>query len=145
MLDRDGRSGRSDGGKAGGQLGVAELVQPLSGRRGRDQSRHALLRVAAMPQLSRGAVYNVCSGVQSTLAEVVSEARSLLNISAEPEWSSMEQRFWDTDVWVGSKAAMERDTGWRSTVGLHEGLARTIKWFEGHPEWLDFYREKIMR
>ena len=49
MLDRDGRSGRSDGSEAGGQLGVAEPVQPLSGRGGRDQSGQALLGVAAMP------------------------------------------------------------------------------------------------
>ena len=32
-----------------GQLEVAELIQPLSGRGGRDQSGQALLGVAAMP------------------------------------------------------------------------------------------------
>ena len=48
-LERDGRSERSDGGEAAGQLGVAELIQPLSGRGGRDQSGQALLGVAAMP------------------------------------------------------------------------------------------------
>jgi nucleoside-diphosphate-sugar epimerase len=109
-----------------------------------DDAVDAMLRVAMMPDLPRGAVYNVCSGSQRTLAEVVSLARELLNIKAEPEWSSMEQRVWDTDVWVGSAAAMERDTGWRAAVSWREGLARTIAWFQHHPEWLNYYREKIL-
>ena len=48
-VDRDGRPERIDGSEAVGQLEVAEPIQPLSGRGGRDQSGQALLGVAAMP------------------------------------------------------------------------------------------------
>jgi len=107
-----------------------------------DDAVDAMLRVAAMPELPRGAVYNVCTGTQSTLADVVSCVRDLLGVSVEPQWSTMEQRVWDTDVWVGSPTAIRRDTGWRAT-GLREGVASTAAWFEEHPELIQFYRERI--
>lgn len=109
-----------------------------------DDAVDAMLRVAARPELPRGAVYNVCWGSQSSLADVVVCVRDLLGIEEEPRWSSMEQRVWDTDVWVGSPLAMERDTGWRAAVGLREGLTSTIAWFKEHPEWVHFYREQIL-
>jgi dolichol-phosphate mannosyltransferase len=110
-----------------------------------DDAVDAMLETGKRKDLPRGAVYNVCTGIQTTLAEVVAHARALLTIEAEPQWSTMEQRVWDTDVWVGSASAMERDTGWKAAVDLREGLARTAAWFESHPEWSSFYREKILR
>ena len=45
----NGRSDRPGGGDADAELVVAELIQPLSGRGGRDQSGQSLPGVAAMP------------------------------------------------------------------------------------------------
>jgi hypothetical protein len=87
----------------------------------------------------RAALYITwCTGTQSTLGDVVFCTRELLGVAAEPQWSSMEQRVWDTDVWVGSPAALERDTGWRAALGLREGLASTIGWFKEHPRGFAF-------
>ena len=36
-----------------------------------------------------GTVYNVCTGVQTTLASLVETARELLGLTVEPEWSSI--------------------------------------------------------
>ena len=109
-----------------------------------DDAVSAIMRVSALPELPCGAVYNVCTGSQSILADVVAHARELLGIAERPQWSSMDPRPWDTDAWVGSPAAMERDTGWRASMGLREGLASTIAWFKEHPVWIHFYREKIV-
>jgi nucleoside-diphosphate-sugar epimerase len=105
-----------------------------------DDCVDAILRTASRPDLPRGAVYNVCTGVQSRLSEVVSLAQDLAGSHCEPEWSSMEQRAWDTNVWVGSPAAFEKAVGWRSAIGLREGLSRTISWFRRNPQWLQFYQ-----
>lgn len=110
-----------------------------------DDAVDAMLRVAAMPGLPRGVIYNVCTGTQSTLADVVTTARDLLNVAAEPQWSSMPQRTWDTDIWVGSPAAMEQATGWRAQTALREGFEKTIAWLEAHPEWIRFYCKRIFR
>jgi len=76
----------------------------------------------------RGAVYNLCTGVQTSLATVVETARTLMRIPVEPVWSSMPQRSWDTDIWVGSPAAMETEIGWRASIDFTTGLRRMIDW-----------------
>ena len=80
-----------------------------------------------------GAIYNLCTGTQTTLATVVETARRLMSIPVEPVWSSMEGRSWDTDIWVGSPAAMEESIGWRATIDFAAGLQRMIDWCRSHP------------
>jgi nucleoside-diphosphate-sugar epimerase len=91
-----------------------------------DDAVDALLCLARSPRA--GAVYNLCSGIQTSLAAVVETARRLMNIAAEPVWSSMERRSWDTDIWVGAPDALARDLGWRAGVDFATGLQRTIDW-----------------
>ena len=110
-----------------------------------DDCVEGLLRAASHPEIPRGSIYNLCSGSQSTLAELVTEVCAQLNISAEPQWSSMPPRSWDSDVWVGSPAAMERAIGWRARVELRAGIGRLTQWFREHPEWLSFYRSRIFQ
>src|SRR4029077_13210409 len=86
----------------------------------------AMLAVAAAPSPPRGAIYNVCSGVQTPLAEVVDTVRDLLAISAEPRWSTMPPRQWDTDRWVGSPDALADAVGWGANTSLRDGLRRTL-------------------
>ncbi len=105
----------------------------------------AILRTAAVAGgLPRGGVYNVASGVQSTLADVVGRVRLLLRIDAEPSWSTMPQRCWDTQVWIGSTARMAQDVGWRASIGLDEGLERTIGWLRANPRWLPYYNSRVI-
>jgi dolichol-phosphate mannosyltransferase len=103
----------------------------------------AMLRVAAAPPVERGTVLNVCSGSQTTLASAVAIARRLMQIPADPAWSSMSARSWDTDIWVGSPAAAEREIGWRARFDFETGMQHTIDWFRHHPEWLRFYAARI--
>jgi hypothetical protein len=51
----------------------------------------------------------------------------------------MPARSWDTDVWVGSPAAIGRDVGWRAQTTLPEGLKRTTDWLQADPERFHFY------
>jgi dolichol-phosphate mannosyltransferase len=90
----------------------------------------ALICIAKSPH--PGAVYNLCSGVQTSLGTVVETARKLMKIEAEPVWSSMERRSWDTDIWVGSPDALAKDLGWKVTTDFASGLQRTIDWTRGH-------------
>jgi len=104
-----------------------------------DDAVEAMLAVAALPQLPRGSVYNVCSGRQSTVASVVSLARELLAIAEEPVWSSLESRSWDTNTWVGVPDAIGRDAQWRASTDLRSGLQKTLEWLRQHPELCDIY------
>lgn len=108
-----------------------------------DDAVDAFLRAAARPDLPRGAVFNICTGQQSTIASAVAHVRTLLPVPAEPLWHSMEPRSWDTGIWLGSPAAALNQLAWRATTPLPNGLAQTLAWLTRDPARLRFYRDRI--
>lgn len=125
---------------------VPPLVSPSTARDfiHADDVVEGFVLAASHGHLPPGSVYNVATGIQTSMAELVREARRILRIPAEPVWGGMEPRPWDTDTWVGDAAAFQTDTGWRPRVSLAEGLARTINWLERNPRWLAEYRHRIL-
>ncbi len=105
-----------------------------------DDVCEAYLLAASTPGQEVGAVYNVGTGVQTTLQEIVAAARRLLAIEAEPEWGSMPERSWDTNVWVANPARIKAALGWSPRLDLERGLMRTIAWFRENPQHLERYR-----
>lgn len=103
----------------------------------------AMLQVAAAPSIARGAIYNICNGIQNSLEDVVAIAIRLMQIPEKPAWFTMDARSWDTDRWVGSPTRIRHEIGWRATVGLEVGMRRTIDWFRMHPELLSLYSKRI--
>ena len=93
-----------------------------------------------MPLDDPGAVFNVGSGRQSTLREVVTAAREVFDVAVDPDWGSMPQRAWDTTIWVADPRAADQVLGWRATTSLHEGLRRLGAWLREHPELAARYR-----
>jgi UDP-glucose 4-epimerase len=89
--------------------------------------------VAAASTSHDSAIYNVASGVQTSLAEVVDSAAKIFSIQVQPEWGGYPKRAWDTRVWVGDPALIRSELGWRATIRLTDGLARTAEWLTAHP------------
>ncbi len=108
-----------------------------------DDAVRALIQLATSEHIRPGAVYNVATGTQTSLAEIVEQARAILGVAAEPQWGVMQRRSWDTDIWVGDNAALKQAIGWVPEVPLRDGLVRTLEWFEAKPEWLSFYESRI--
>ena len=98
-----------------------------------DDACSAFLASAEAPDVAPGAVYNVASGRQTTIRDVVEIARSTFGVEAEPDWGSMPERAWDTTSWVGNPAKIERELGWRAETQLVDGLERTAQWLKGRP------------
>src|SRR5688572_2018648 len=71
----------------------------------------AYVRAASRRGQERGAVYNVGSGRQTTLRQVVAAARRVLRVRARPTWGAMQNRAWDTSVWVSDPRAVRRALG----------------------------------
>jgi len=90
-----------------------------------------------------GAVYNVGTGVQTSIGDAVETARSILNITDQPQWSSMPDRIWDTGTWVSDSRSIREKLGWEPRFGFREGFASTVQWFRDHPNLTNFYREKL--
>jgi nucleoside-diphosphate-sugar epimerase len=86
-----------------------------------------------------GSIYNVGTGVQTTLRQAVEVARRVLGIASEPTWGSMPDRGWDTSVWVANSSRIKERLGWRSKVDLEHGLQLTADWLIANPALKDRY------
>ena len=103
----------------------------------------AYLRVASTLRLNPGAVYNVGTGVQTTLGEAIEIARQELGIVVEPNWGAMGARMWDANVWVADPRAIQSATGWRARFDFQQGFAATVRWFREHPDVLETYAKRL--
>lgn len=90
-----------------------------------------------------GAVYNVGSQKQTSLAEVVDVARTVMNIKEEPNWGSMPNRKWDTSVWVSNSEKIKAELGWQARDSFEQGFSDMVSWFNENPKMRRFYEEKI--
>jgi nucleoside-diphosphate-sugar epimerase len=99
----------------------------------RDAER-AFLLAAERDDAERGSVFNIASGRQTTLREVVEVARAQLGIDAEPEWGTEPQRSWDAAVWVGDARKAGEQLGWSAEDDLPTGFARLAAWLREHRE-----------
>jgi UDP-glucose 4-epimerase len=98
------------------------------------------LLAAAGRAVEPGAVFNVGTGVQTSMREVVEVARRVLGLQVEPVWGDFPDRSWDTDVWVSDPRAISRALGWRARHSFEEGFRKTVEWLRGDPELLATYR-----
>jgi dolichol-phosphate mannosyltransferase len=111
------------------------LVQPETARDYVyvDDVVDAYLLAAQQPGQEPGAVYNVGTGVQTSLREIVDLTRRLLGVEAAPRWGTMPGRRWDTDVWVADPTRIRRELGWAPRTSLEDGLRRFAAWLQARP------------
>lgn len=100
----------------------------------------AYLLAATTPTSEPGAIYNVGTGVQTSLGELVALARTILPIATEPVWGSMPNRAWDATVWVADNRKIRDALGWHPRHNLDQGFRYMVEWFQNHSEVLDFYQ-----
>jgi UDP-glucose 4-epimerase len=88
----------------------------------------ANLAAATAPgDLCAGRVYNVAGGQQHSVLELLAQLADILGVAAKPEFSA--PRAGDVRHTRADIEAAHRDLGYQPTVGLAEGLRRTVSWF----------------
>ena len=88
----------------------------------------AYLAAAERTDMERGAIFNVGTGVQTTVREAVSIAIRLMNISAEPRWGSMPDRTWDSGCWIADVCKIKADLGWSAKTAFEQGFQQALEW-----------------
>lgn len=103
--------------------------------------------LAARRQLNEncepGAIYNVGTGIQTKLKDVVRIAAPLLNIEARPNFGSMPNRSWDAEVWVCDHAKITGELGWNPKHTLEEGLGKMVEWYRQSAHLHSMYKEHL--
>jgi dolichol-phosphate mannosyltransferase len=80
-----------------------------------------------------GAVYNVGTGIQTSIRDVVEVARRTLGVDSPPAWGSMQDRTWDTYSWVSDNRKIRRDLGWEPKVPFLQGFRQLVAWLNENP------------
>jgi nucleoside-diphosphate-sugar epimerase len=106
-----------------------------------DDVVEAFLAAATADVKEPGAIFNICSGVQTTLHEVVEMCRTEFRVTAPANWGASPSRSWDTSCWVGDPSKAAEHLHWQSTTDLRTGARAFLEWLEGRPDLLPRYLE----
>jgi nucleoside-diphosphate-sugar epimerase len=93
----------------------------------------ACLRAAGCAEALRGEVFNIGTGVQTTLADVAAHAQRLLPLRDDPPWGEMSPRVWDSSSWVADIRHAATQLGWSARTPFAEGFRDFVRWFEEEP------------
>jgi nucleoside-diphosphate-sugar epimerase len=93
-----------------------------------DDVLDAYMAVLQCQSLPLGAVYNIGSGKQTQMREVVQVVSKLLKIDEKPIWSSMPQRIWDSNTWIANVTRANDELSWKPQIALENGLEKMAAW-----------------
>jgi dolichol-phosphate mannosyltransferase len=71
---------------------------------------------------------NIGTGVKTTIGELVELTRETFHVEAEPQFSTMAGRDWDTPDWYADPRKARREIGWTAQTSLKDGLVSMSKW-----------------
>ena len=110
-----------------------EMVSPETARDFiyADDVLQAYLQLGQL-SLQCGETFNIGTGVQSTVRDVVGAVLRSTGAKVKVHWGSMAARVWDTDTWVADPSKVRRVLKWTPKISLTEGIERTVEWFRGN-------------
>jgi GDP-4-dehydro-6-deoxy-D-mannose reductase len=82
--------------------------------------------LALLERGATGAAYNVCTGSGVRLDQVLERLRASSRAQFRVEHDASRLRAADLPYLVGDPAAIERDTGWKAEILLHDTLALVL-------------------
>ena len=106
-----------------------------------DDVIEAYILAASVSEQEPGAIYNVGTGVQTSMGEVVKTAQQVLEFNVEPTWGSMPNRPWDIHVWVADNKKIREELGWYPKYNFEQGFHLMLNWFRSNPTMIDFYQQ----
>ncbi len=82
--------------------------------------------VAMMARGSASHVYNVCSGVATSIRDILDDLLSMSRVAVTLETDAARLRPNDVTSMAGSAARLTADTGWTPAISLHQTLSDTL-------------------
>ncbi len=94
-----------------------------------DDMVSAYLKISKL-KMNSGEYFNIGTGVQTTIKEIVNKSSRISGKEGNFIWEGLDNRKWDTDVWVGDISKAKRLLNWQPKHSLESGITETWKWFE---------------
>jgi len=95
------------------------------------------LEAASKAQKIKGEIYNVGSGVQTTLGELVDLVRTETSSQSEVQWGTFRQVAYDTDTLYADMTKTFSAFSWRPKVTPEEGIRHMANWFRKPDDSVD--------
>lgn len=108
-----------------------------------EDALRALESAARCPSTEPGAVYNIGSGHQTRLQDMVALARAHFGLSETPQWNTHPKAPWDSRHWVADIGKASRELGWTPAITLETGFKRLVDWLEKNPEIRATYKHRL--
>jgi nucleoside-diphosphate-sugar epimerase len=93
----------------------------------------AYLQVGQL-NLQCGEVFNIGTGIQTTMREMVRAVLQSTHNTVKVKWGSMPARSWDTDTWFADISKVRRVLKWTPHIGLAQGVEMTTNWFRAQQD-----------
>jgi len=85
----------------------------------------------------KGEIFNVGSGKQNTIDEVVKVIKKITYSTTKPQYGQVELAQYEPKNWVADISKIKNRLGWQPKYNLEEGLKKNIEWFKKN---LSFYK-----
>jgi nucleoside-diphosphate-sugar epimerase len=73
-------------------------------------------------------IYNVGTGVETSLESLVTLVRDAFHVEVAPDWGTYPNRDWDVRCWRANATLIADDLGWTPKRSLAEGLRLFAEW-----------------
>jgi len=90
----------------------------------------AYLLAAKNPVKIKGEIFNVGSGKQYSICEVVNKIIKFTNSSIKPSWGSISNPRFEPSVWQADISKIRKYLSWKPMYSIEEGLKKTIESFQ---------------
>lgn len=114
-------------------------IQMTAGKEARDfvyidDVVEAYLLAAKQAKKLSGQIFNIGTGKQSTVQEVIAMIINLTKSTSSLQHGAYQPRPWDTTDWVANTSYTTKTLGWKAKTSLEEGLKKAIEWVKSKKE-----------
>jgi nucleoside-diphosphate-sugar epimerase len=88
-------------------------------------------------QKIKGEVFNLGTGKQGTIDEVVKTVKKITDSTTEPKYGQIEPAQFEPKNWVADISKIKKTLNWQPKYNLEKGLEKNIEWFKKN---LSFYK-----
>lgn len=90
----------------------------------------SLLKTISKASNIGGKIYNIGSGEQHSVAQMVDMIIKESGAKVSPQWGAMPGRKSDTFKWEADMSLVKKELNWEPRFSLQVGIRKTIAWFE---------------
>lgn len=84
--------------------------------------------------MSGGKIFNIGTGVQVSIGEVVAMITAIIGNGFKPVWGKVNSQRHEPGSWVADISKAKTELGWSPATSLWAGLNKTIAWFKENLE-----------